>query len=782
MRVLKWVLTGVVVLLVAVVIAGVAILKTLDLNQYRELIVQQLEAQTGREVAIAGPIDLEVSLSPALALSDVTLSNVPGGSKPQMLAVKRFEAKVALVPLLSRKVQVERIVLSGADILLETDAQGAGNWVFRPAGADAGQPAPEPSSPAEGSSELSLPAFDDIEVENSILTYRNGQNGNVTTVQVEKLRAEAPDASQPLEIALKGNYNGNPVEAEGTVGPLANLLEGAPAAIDFKLAAAGATMRLIGDLGKTGAEKGTNVVVTAEGSELGQLSALAGTPIPALGPYKASLRIQDDKGVLWANAIDATLGREDLALAHVTGAVANLAKAEGLDLRVQLKGASLAKLNQPAKLNLPAVGPYQLDAHVSGGGKTFKLGDLAAHVGGSDLAGNATLSLAGPRPQVEASLSSKALTLSDLTGATAESGGGSGQQAAKGSDGRVFPAEPLPLEGLKAVDANIGFTGETLTLDKVKLQNVKLTARLKDGRLLVEPLQAGVSGGSVTIKADLDAAPATPTVKLAVTSRQVEVGSLLRLLQVSDVLSGGKADLDLDVTGAGSSVRAVMAGLNGTTRLVMGPGRINNGFAKLLLADLVGMLTFSGDGDSSNINCMVSDFAIAKGQARAKALVLDTNGATILGSGGIDLANERLDLRFDPSAKQTNLANLAVPVRVGGTLAKPSVTPDPGKIAQNLVGTVVNTPQSVFGALASLTGQKAQTAEQNPCAVAVSSKAQPAQPAAQAAPAPASSGTAQPSGAGGALEGVVKGLGGSLDSLFGGTGSSSSGTTRKTTD
>ena len=142
MRVLKWVLGGIVVLLVAVVVAAVAIVKSLDLNQYRELIAERIEATTGRKVVIGGPIDLELSFSPALALSDVSLANAAWSKDPQMVAVKRFEAKVALMPLLSKQVQVERIVLSGADIRLETDANGVGNWVLK------GEPGAEPAAPA----------------------------------------------------------------------------------------------------------------------------------------------------------------------------------------------------------------------------------------------------------------------------------------------------------------------------------------------------------------------------------------------------------------------------------------------------------------------------------------------------------------------------------------------------------------------------------------------------------------------------------------------------------
>jgi uncharacterized protein involved in outer membrane biogenesis len=316
-----------------------------------------------------------------------------------------------------------------------------------------------------------------------------------------------------------------------------------------------------------------------------------------------------------------------------------------------------------------------------------------------------------------------------------------------------------------------------VVLEKVILDNVAATATLKNGRLLLDPVKSGISGGTVAIKADVDGAAAKPAVALTVTSRQVEVGSLLKLLQVSDVLSGGKADLDLSVTGSGESVRAIMAGLDGTTRLVMGPGKINNRFAKILLADLGGLIT--GGGDSSAINCMVSDFGIAKGQATAKALVLDTNGATILGSGKIDLASERLDLRFDPNAKQTNLANLAVPVKVGGTLASPSVVPDPGKIAENVVGTVVGAPQGIFDTLSSLTGQKAAVSGVNPGAAALSGKAQPAKATTATggttSGSGATGGTAAPSSSssGGVIQDTVKGLGSTLDSLFGGGGGGS---------
>ena len=553
-------------------------------------------------------------------------------------------------------------------------------------------------------------------------------------------------------------------------------------AVDLQGKAGGADLRVSGDLGKPGGEKGTNLIVSAEGSQIGDLSNLAGTPIPALGPYKASLRLQETR-VFSANTIQAVVGKEDLMLTSVTGAVADLAAASGINLQVEVKGPSLAALNDPAKLKLPPIGPYQIATAVTGDRNAIRLQNLAATVGHSDLAGTASLVLGGPRPSIDTTLTSNRLELADFTKGSSSSKTGSGQTASsKSSDGRVFPADPLPLDGLKALDGVVRFNGRSLVLEKVTLDNVAAVLTIKDGRLVIDPLKAGVMGGNVAIKADLDGGMPTPAVALSVTSRQVEVGSLLHLLQVSNVLSGGKADLDLNVTGSGNSVRAIMAGLDGTTRLVMGPGRIDNGFAKLFLADLVGVITFSGGGDSSNLNCFVSDFGIAKGKASSKALVLDTNGATIVGSGNIDLSSERLNLRFEPNAKQANLAHLAVPVHVSGTLASPSVTPDPGAIAKDVVGAIAGAPQGIFGALAGLTGSKAAAAPQNPCASAVGNM----QPAKASTSASGSSAPAigteanQPSSSSskGGVKGVVEGLSGTLNNLLGG-GSSS---TKKSTN
>lgn len=687
---LRTVLIAVVVLVVALVATGIGIIMSIDFNQYRPQIEAQAEAVTGRKLSLAGDLDVALSLVPTVAVNDVTFANAGWGSRPEMVKVDRLEFEMALLPLLSGDIQVKRVVLNGADILLETNTDGTPNWTF------ASAPETEPAAPAEGGGEVKLPTVNSIAIEDARLTYRDGATGTSQTVSLASLSATADSATSPIAIELEGALNDNPITLTGSVGALQGLLDNQPFAVDLAGEGGGATFTVKGTVAEPKAGRGVALEFSAKGDSLADMTALTGSPLPPLGPYSVLARLTDqDSG-------------------------------------------------------------YQVEG-------------LQARLGESDVSGSAGIALGGPRPRITAALTSTKLDFKDfgvepqpeIEGTAAPSGD------AGGSDGRVFPADPLPFDGLKAVDASVRFTGQQVIKAPVTMENVAANLTLENGKLAVTQLDTGISGGTVAINGVVDASQAKPGIALKVTARQVEAGTLSQTLGLTKVLSGGKVDLDLDVTGTGGSVREIMAGLNGSTNLEMGQGRINNRFAEIVLADLVKLLTFSGSGDSSNLNCMVIRFDFANGLATSKGLVVDTNGATIVGDGDIHLDSEKLDMRFDPSAKETNLVNLAIPVLVRGTLASPSVAPDPAALAQGIAGVAVGTATGgVFGALAGLAtsgsgGDGGSASGGNPCANALAGGTDQA--------APKSTGEQILEGAGGAVGGAgdaVKDAGKALKGLF----------------
>ena len=133
MRSRRWLRIGLIVLAVLVLapLAGLAVLAiTFDANAYKPRIAEAVKRATGRDLALNGPIALKLALRPTIEARDVALANIEGGSRPEMAKLERLEAQIALLPLLRRHIEIDRLVLVRPDILLETDAEGRPNWRF----------------------------------------------------------------------------------------------------------------------------------------------------------------------------------------------------------------------------------------------------------------------------------------------------------------------------------------------------------------------------------------------------------------------------------------------------------------------------------------------------------------------------------------------------------------------------------------------------------------------------------------------------------------------------
>ena len=620
---LKHVLFGLAGLVVVVVGGAIIAVKSIDFNQYRSTIADQVKQATGRELNIKGDLKVGISLTPTVAVDDVSIANAAWGSRPQMATVKRFEAEMELLPLISGNIRVKRVVLKGADILLETDSKGQGNWVFGQA-STATQPTTAPASGGTGK----LPTVNRIAFEDITITYKDGVTKKTQTVALQKFSAESADENSPIDLEIVANINGNPITATGTVGALNAIAANQPLPIDLKAEGGGATLAAKGTISKPADGKGVAIALTAGGKSLADLSPLAGAQLPPLGPYSFS---------------------------------GNLSDADG----------------------------------------GYKVAGMQLKMGTSDLTGDASVALAEAKPKIAATLASSLLDAKDF-GLKPAPPPGAAQPASKSGDGRVFPADPLPFDLLNAADASIAFTGQKVVRGPATLDGLAVALDLAGGKLTIGKIDAGLSGGKIAMSGVIDGSAPQPAVALKLTGRGVEAGTLLQTFGQSAVLSGGKVDLDVDVKGQGKSVRQIMAGLNGRTDMHMGPAKINNSFAKFMFADLFKLISTGGSADGSNLSCVVSKFDIAKGVATSKALVVDTSGARIVGSGKIMLDSEKLDMHLDPQAKLASLANLAIPVNVGGTLANPSVLPDAAGAAKGAISKTVSGGGAVAGALTGL--------------------------------------------------------------------------------
>jgi AsmA protein len=157
MRVVK-ILLGIVAAIVVLLVAAVVIVaSTFDPNEYKDVATDAFTARTGRTLAIDE--DLRLAYFPWLAVETggVTVGNAAGFGTQPFATVRRVAARVKLVPLLSRRVEIGTVELDGLALNLARDANLRGNWEdFLAATSNRDEPTPQPSTEPGGVSIDSL--------------------------------------------------------------------------------------------------------------------------------------------------------------------------------------------------------------------------------------------------------------------------------------------------------------------------------------------------------------------------------------------------------------------------------------------------------------------------------------------------------------------------------------------------------------------------------------------------------------------------------------------------
>jgi len=711
----------------ALTIGLVAAAKSFDMKRIKVLLAEQTRAATGRELVIAGPLELRLGLIPKIIATGITLSNAPGGSRAEMIKIERAEAELSLLPLFKREIRINRLVVSAPDILLETDARGRPNWSFTPAA----QPAPAADPKGKG---LPTTRFTlrEAKIKNGRVTWRDGASGASRMVAVHKLAVQ-PDASAgaPLVVQVIGDVDSKFFDLSGKVGGMSALSQSKPWPVQLKGSFDGMVLVADGSVADPLARQGVDIALTVQGDELGNVAKLAGhtragAPLP-LGPFKLSGRLSDASGKFALADLDMALGKRDALVVGARGAIKDLAALSGVDLAVAVESDNLAGLSRLAGADMPSMGPLKVTGMLTGGGGAWKLADIKAHLAGSDAVGELALDLAG-RPLLTGKLSAANLAVADFATPAAKPGEKLAPKHLKGvENGRLFPAEALPLDILRLADAELALHAGRFDLGGLRLTDAGADIRLTGGRLTVKPFHAVVGGGLVEGESVLDASATPAGLTLRLTARQVELGRLAKEAG-STFITGAPSDAKLELRSKGASLRDLLADASGEVVVSVGEGRVKNSAVDWAGGDalfqVLGALNpLAKQEDTTQLNCAVSRFTIKDGIATAsRGIAVETAKVQVVGAGTVDLRNEALDLGFTPRARDGIGVSLSSPLagmtRLRGTLAHPTIGIDE-------VGTV-RTAASVGAAMAtgglSLLGELVVdkfTADPTPCLTAL---------------------------------------------------------------
>jgi AsmA family protein len=285
-------------------------------------------ALMGRQLRIAGAFVIHWGAPTRIIAEDVHVANAPWGTAPEMFSAKRLEIDVFLRSLLGGPVRVPLVAIDGAKLLLETSAEGEGNWKF---GASAAAP----------KKRHEFPDLRRFVVRDSEIVWHNGRTGAHTDLGVATLDYGAPNQSSPVSFKTVGTYVGSfqtlPLRLSGTLGSLAELrnptrpypvhLEGALSEIE--LAADGTVAEPLDVVG-------VDLRLSLNGRKLHELAAALGLPFPELPDFRSTSELTGGEGKWDLKALTVALGKSDLEGGIAVDTTANVPR-----LRAQLTSSRI---------------------------------------------------------------------------------------------------------------------------------------------------------------------------------------------------------------------------------------------------------------------------------------------------------------------------------------------------------------------------------------------------------------------------------------------------------
>jgi AsmA protein len=724
-----WILAAVAV---GVPLVGFVALRVLvNPDALRPRLVAAVEQATGRRFTL-GEIGLALSLRPTVALNDIALANAEGASRPAMLTAKRVEVQVALLPLLSRRVEIGRVLLVEPDLLLER-VGGRGNWQFRPASRAA---AAEPTPPASQAAPVQI-ALDALRLEGGRVTWRDGAAAE--TLEIVALDAAAPLAG-PTTARGTLRLRGTDAVIEATTGPVAafggpdpwpvKLVAQLPGqtriatevrflrdaawtlSLDAQSRAPAQLAPLLPDLATmplrdvalsgrlagaggalTGAEAlslragASDLSALRTGLSLGRLevaaprldapltlaaeASLTGLPLTARGSTGSLAQLTGRAaGPLPVDLRLAAAGAE----ATARGQLRDPRAMTGVEIALALRIPDLAALSPLAGAPLPPVREIVAEARLAERGPGFRGGaqlrGLALTSSAAEARGELSL-VAGERPGVTGRLDVARLDLDALrTGQGGPVQPAPTAPAPPADDGRVIPDLPLPLGLLRAFDADLRLTVARLTAGGAEWRDIQAPIRVEAGRGRIAPFAVATPGGAVTASFTADAAGPTPTLALSLGAPRLDLAALQRAL-AQPVYLTGHGEVEADLRGAGAGLRQVAASLSGHVGLAMLDATLEPALTAPVQAALRSRVPALPDlPQRLPVECVAIRAQAEGGVVRFGTLLVDAPAAKVAGSGTVNAGTEAIALRLlhDIRAAGTELRLAA---DLGGTLAAP---------------------------------------------------------------------------------------------------------------
>jgi AsmA protein len=630
-------------LVMVVLAAGTFLVVAAPVELVRDQLAAEVRARTGRTLTISGRSSLSVLPYLGLKFEDVALSAPPAMGGAPLVQMATLEVDVALWPLLSRRIEITRVVLKQPVFRLRTDSQGRRSWDFALAPADDGPVRLAQARPAgtatdlpkelhefvRGSSENATarppPArliVGDILIQDGTVDYADGLAGVAEQLTGVDLKIAYQGLAAPLQATGRLLVRSEPVDVDVKIASPGLLAARELTKVDVTLKGTSAHGRFDGTWSAAGAQAdGTLSIESQTGPSLARLLRQPGLGLPVVPPFRLTAALQSSAAAVVLENV-----RLNIDTATATGRIAIDRKPTRPLVVGQLRFTELDVGRLQAIGAVLERSPEQAGAPPASGRPAPPAGGIG------DLIERSTPKGSLPTPKVQGFM-----------------------KRADWSD------EPLRLDALVQLDAELRLSADRVLLNQVKLGPTEAGIALKGGVLQAKFDNVRLYDGRARANITLDATGRVPVIAFDLTADGVSMQPFLRDVADNERVSG-RGRLALSVKAVGATERRLMQSLDGKGELAIVDGAVA-GFdaARQLLSILQGKN--SGASGRTEFSELSGSVVIAAGVARNSDLKLASTAVRISGAGEIDIGQRRVDYLFRP---RPEAVAVEVPIRAKG--------------------------------------------------------------------------------------------------------------------
>jgi AsmA protein len=251
----------------------------------------------------------------------------------------------------------------------------------------------------------------------------------------------------------------------------------------------------------------------------------------------------------------------------------------------------------------------------------------------------------------------------------------------------------IDVNGLNYIDLQVRVSAAELTIGNARFTPAAIDATLASGVLKAQVSNLGAYDGNANGDLTVDVTTANPAYTMRADLTGVRALPLMQGIADFDKIDG-KMQTKISVRSSGTSQRAIMSNMAGTTFVVFQDGAIKG----LNVAQMIRSLTAStlsgwqeSEEKATDLSQLSASFKIDKGQAQTTDLNLVGPLVKMTGAGTIDLGTKQIGFRVEPKlvmttegqGRITDPVGLGIPVMISGPWGSPRIYPEMQGILDN---------------------------------------------------------------------------------------------------